>query len=114
MNEKDFTPHIGHREAVGMNDLMKAFVRHYNLSAGLNTHRIFEAWDIVSGAGKFTLRKFFRSGTLYVTISSSMVRSQLGFQKEALIRAVNEYLENDPLFQKDCASVGFVHELILK
>ncbi len=114
MDDEKFTPRLAHRDAIGMPDLMKAFVKHFNLSAGLNTQKIFDAWDKVSGAESFTLNKFFKGGTLYVTVSSSMVRTQLGFQKDSLIKAMNDLLEKDPLFMKDCNAVGYVKKIILR
>lgn len=114
MDDEKFTPHLAHREAIGMPELMKAFVKHFNLSAGLNTQKIFDAWDKVSGVGSFTLNKFYKDGTLYVTVSSSMVRSQLGFQKDSLVKAMNDLLEKDPMFIKDCKTVGYVKRIILK
>jgi hypothetical protein len=114
MDDKGFTHHMAPREAIGMPDLMKAFIKHFNLSAGLNTQKIFDAWDKVSGAESFTLSRFFKDGTLYITVSSSMVRTQLGFQKDALIKAMNELLEKDSMFIKDCKTVGTVKKIILK
>ncbi len=83
------------------------------LSAGLNTQRVFAAWDAVSEVAGQTLRKH-RDCKLYVTISSSMIRSHLEFQKPSLIQAMNRFLEKDELFVKDYDKVGFVKELILK
>lgn len=114
MDDEKFTPRLAHRDAIGMPDLMKAFVKHFNLSAGLNTQKLFDAWDKVSGAESFTLNKFFKGGTLYVTVSSSMVRTQLGFQKDSLIKAMNDLLEKDPLFMKDRNTVGYVKKIILR
>ncbi len=81
-----------------MTSVMGAYVKDMKLSRGLETHRICEAWDSASGAGQFTLRKFFRSGTLYVTLTSSMVRSQLWFQRAELSARMNSILAADPLY----------------
>ena len=97
-----------------MEQLIPLYIRALRLSAGLNTQRVFEAWDAVSGVSGLTLRKFYRDGKLYVTLSSSMLRSHLEFQKPALIQAMNNYLANDDLFVKDYEKVGYVKELILK
>ncbi len=97
-----------------MDQLIPLYIRALKLSAGLNTQRVFAAWDAVSGLSAQTLRKFYRDGKLYVTISSSMLRSHLEFQKAALIQAMNDFLEQDDLFVKDYDKVGFVRELILK
>ena len=97
-----------------MGDLLPLFVRSQGLSAGLNTQRVFAAWDEVSGVKDFTLRRFYRDGKLYVTLSSSMVRTHLEFQKETLLKSVNGFLEKDGLFDKSFQKVGFVKEIILK
>ena len=56
----------------------------------------------------------FRSGTLYITLSSSVIRNQLYFQKEALIEKMNATLSEDNLFTKDNRTTGFVRELVLR
>lgn len=97
-----------------MDELVKQYIRSMKLAAGLNTQRIFAAWDACSGAGEFTLRRFFRDGKLYITLSSSVVRNQLHFQKEDLVEKMNRFLSNDSLFTEDNRTVGYIRELILK
>ena len=43
---------VPRKEAVGMDILMKLFIRQNGLSARLNTQRVFDAWDAVSGASR--------------------------------------------------------------
>ena len=86
------------KSPLDMSSVMEAYVKDMKISRGLDTHRIYEAWDSASGAGPFTLRKFFRSGTLYITLTSSMVRSQLWFQRAELAGKINSILSADPLF----------------
>ena len=105
---------VPRKEAAPMGELVPLFVKSMGLGAGLNTRRVFAAWDEVSGAKEFTLRKFYRDGKLFVTLSSSMVRSHLEFQKESLLGAVNAFLEKDSLFDRGNAKVGLVKEIILK
>jgi hypothetical protein len=97
-----------------MEELVQMFIKSMKLSAGLNTRRIFEAWDAASGASRYTLRRYFRDGKLYITLNSSMVRNQLGFQKAELVDRINEILREDELFLKDDPQVKYVEELILK
>lgn len=97
-----------------MEELVQMFIKSMKLSASLNTRRIFEAWDAASGASRYTLRRYFRDGKLYVTLNSSMVRNQLGFQKAELVDRINEILREDELFLKDDPQVKYVEELILK
>ena len=97
-----------------MDQLVQQYIKSMKLAAGLNTQRIFAAWDACSGAGPFTLRRFFRDGKLYITLGSSVIRNQLYFQKQELIDKMNAYLSNDELFTADNRTVNFVQELILK
>lgn len=105
---------IVRKEPLGMEELVRMFVRSMGLSAGLNTRRIFTAWDEVSGASRYTLRRYFRAGKLYITLNSSMARSQLSFQKDVLVARINDALRKDELFDKNDPNVKYVEELILK
>lgn len=102
------------KEAVSMEQVVDQFIKQMKLAAGLNTQRIFAAWDACSGAGPFTLKRFYRGGKLSITLSSSVIRNQLSFQREALIEKMNAFLADDALFTADNRTVGFVQELILK
>lgn len=114
MQEPKRTVHIHRKEAVTMEEVVSAYIKQMKLAAGLNTQRIYEAWNVCSGAAPYTMRRFFRGGKLYITLSSSVVRNQLLFQKDALVQKINEYLSKDSLFTRDNNSVGFVQSLILK
>ena len=102
------------KEALTMEEIVSRYIKSMKLASGLNTHRIFAAWDACSGAARFTIKRFFRNGKLYITLNSSVVRNQLFFQKDLLIEKMNTYLSGDSLFTKDNKTVGFVEELILK
>ena len=105
---------IPRKTAISVEEALKAYLRQAPLTPGLNTQRVFAAWDEASGAGSVTVRKFFRDGKLYITVSSSVIRSQLLFQKQGLIEKINEILSRDMLFDTEDTTVGFVKELILK
>lgn len=85
-----------------MDELVREFIKEMRLSSGVNRMRVAEAWNAVSGAARYTLGVSFDKGTIYCTISSSVVRNQLYFQKEALVRSLNEHLQNDSLFVREC------------
>lgn len=102
------------KEAVGMDQIVSAYIKSMKIAAGLNTQRVFAAWDACSGAGPYTLRRFYRGGKLYITLSSSVLRSQLFLQRDVLIEKMNAFLTQDVLFTTDNKTVGFIQELILK
>ena len=105
---------ISRKEAVPMDRLIEQYIREMKLAAGLNTQRIFAAWDAVSNASAYTLKRFFRDGTLYITLSSSAFRRELSFRKEMLVEQINAWLDQDVLFVKDDPKVGKVQQIILK
>ena len=105
---------IHRKEAVSMEVIVQQYIKSMRLAAGLNTQRIFAAWDACSGAGPFTLKRYFRGGTLFITLNSSVIRNQLFFQREVLVRKMNAFLSKDELFTADNRSVGEVRELVLR
>ena len=102
------------REAVGMDELMDMFVKNMKIASGLNSQRIADAWDEVTGAGRYTLDKYVRNGVLYCTMSSSMVRDRLSFQKIAIVEQINERLKSDPLFTPEDKKISFIKSIVLK
>ena len=72
------------RKAVGMNTLIREVLKEGRMAEAFNSRCIFRAWDLASGAAEFTVRRYFRDGKLYITLSSSVVRSQLHFQQDVL------------------------------
>ncbi len=114
MSEDHSPVRIHRKQALSMEELVQQYIKSMKLAAGLNTQRIFEAWDACSGAGPFTLKRFFRDGRLYITLNSSVIRNQLSFQKDALVEKMNAWLSQDALFTADNRTVNFIRELILK
>ena len=85
------------QQAVGMEELVKQFIKEMKLDSGLNRQRLTEVWNEVSGAAMYTLDVRYEKGVLYCTIGSSMVRNQLYFQRDRLLKSLNEHLASDEL-----------------
>ena len=105
---------ISRKNAQPLSEVIRQFLGSRGFSKGMSTHLVFAAWDNASGAGPYTVRRFFRDGTLYITLSSSVVRSQLGFQKRELLAKMNALLEADELFPGKTGEGKYIKELILK
>ena len=114
MERKEGYDGFSRKGPVTMEALVKEYVKSMRLTSGLNTRRIYAAWDQVSGAGPFTLKKYFRNGTLYITLSSSVVRSQLYFQRDLLLEKINAALASDSTFTSDDPATGSVSNLVLR
>lgn len=103
------------QKPTALSELIRQYLRSNSLNRAFNTHLVFAAWDDASGAGQYTVKKFFRDGRLYVTVSSSVVRSQLGFQKAALIDKMNAIISGNEFFCPMPYDGGkYVKDLILK
>lgn len=103
------------QDAVGMDELVRQFIREMKLSSGLNRQRIEEAWSEVSGAARYTLGVNFAEGVLYCSLSSSIVRNQLYFQKDFILKGINDILKKDELFIWEWETKGdCVKSLVLK
>lgn len=105
---------IRRKEPVGMDALIADYIKEMKIASGLNTQRVFEAWDKVSGAAAYTVGRFYRDGVLYCTIGSSVVRNQLYFQRNVLIERMNDYLVAEGGFISDIEEKRPVRSLILK
>jgi len=100
--------------AVSLADALRQMIQAEHITASHNNRRIFEAWYEASGAERFTIRKFYRDGILYITLSSSVVCSQLAMQKDLLLAKMNAILAGDPLFIESDTHPARIKELRLK
>lgn len=105
---------IGRKEAVGMESLVSQFIREMKLSSGINQVRVTEAWKTVSGASRYTLSVSYVGTYVYVTLSSSMARNQLYYQKDVLMQKMNEFLAADTLFVSNPKGGAPVTNIVLK
>lgn len=95
--DKEFNG-LRRQEAVRMDELVTQFIRDMKLSSGLEKQRVAEVWNEVSGAGRYTLDVIFERGVVTCMISSSVVRNQLYFQRDLLLKKMNDTLSADNLF----------------
>lgn len=84
---------IRRTSAEPLGDILRLFVVKNKLGYGLFNQEVFRIWDEISGAGRYSTNKYYREGTLHVTIRSSLVRSQLLFQLDAMLMKMNQLLE---------------------
>ena len=102
------------KKAIPLGEALLQFLQTSPVGRGNKLQCIFRAWDEASGAAAFTSRRFFRDGTLFITLNSSVLRSQLFLQREALIGEINAIIAADPLYCGDDAAEGPVKQLVIK
>ena len=81
-------------DSFSVKDLMDAFIKENNLSKGMQKIHIDEAWAKLMGQGvaSYTTSVQLQNKTLIVSLSSSVLREELGYGKEKIIRMLNEEL----------------------
>ena len=105
---------MGRKEAVGMESLVAQFIREMKLSSGINQVRVTEAWNTASGASRYTLSVSYVGTFVYVTLSSSMARNQLYYQRDLIMQKMNEILAADTLFAGSPKGGAAVTNIVLK
>lgn len=73
-------------------DVIRKFLRQSGLESPLNEFRLVDAWRDVVGPtiAKYTLNLYIRNQTLFVHLSSSVLRQELQMQREMLVNHLNQ------------------------
>jgi Dna[CI] antecedent, DciA len=83
-----------HNEHISIADALKEFVETNKLETGLNKVNVADAWANLMGNGvnNYTTSVQLERDTLYVQLSSSVLREELSYGKEKIINMLNEAL----------------------
>lgn len=81
-------------DSFSVKDLMGAFIKENNLSKGMQKMEIEEAWAKLMGQGvvSYTNKVQLQNKTLVVSLSSSVLREELSYGKEKMVKMLNEEL----------------------
>ena len=79
-------------DSYSVKDLMDSFIKENNLSKGMRKIEIEEAWAKLMGQGvvSYTTKIQLQNKTLVVGLSSSVLREELSYGKEKIIKMLNE------------------------
>lgn len=83
-----------HNEHLKIGDAIKEFVETNKLQSGLDKVNVREAWEQMMGNGvnHYTTAIKLERDTLFVQLSSSVLREELSYGKEKIITMLNEAL----------------------
>ena len=83
-----------HNDHQKIGDVLASFVENSKLEKGLDMVRVEKAWQELMGNGvqNYTNGLKLHKGTLYVSLSSSVLRQELSYGKEKIIALINEEL----------------------
>ena len=86
-----------HNEHLKIGDVIKEFVETNKLQSGLDKVNVREAWEQMMGNGvnHYTTAIKLERDTLYVQLSSSVLREELSYGKEKIMAMLNEALGKD-------------------
>lgn len=83
-----------HNEENSIEELMKFFIKENNLTKGLRQVTIEELWveQMGTGVSNYTKKITLKGATLIVHLNSSVLREELSYGKDKIIKIMNEAL----------------------
>ncbi len=78
-------------------DVLKEIIEKNKLQPGIDEVVVKEAWKSLMGNGvnSYTRNVILKNGTLYVELTSAVLREELTYGKEKIIALINEELRRD-------------------
>lgn len=75
-------------------DVIRIFLRQNALEAPLNEYRLVQAWQDVVGPAiyKYTSNLYIKNQTLYVHLTSSVLRQELMMGRALLVKNLNNHV----------------------
>ncbi|MAU25543.1 MAG: RNA-binding protein [Flavobacteriaceae bacterium] len=80
-----------------IDSLIKFFIKENNLENGLENVKIKDMWHelMKNGVANYTTDINLKNGTLYIKLKSSVLREELSYGKEKIVKLLNEKLKKD-------------------
>lgn len=77
-----------------ISDILKEIIEANKLDKGLNQISVADAWKNLMGNGvnNYTRNILLKGSTLYVELTSSVLREELSYGKDKIIKMINEEL----------------------
>lgn len=81
-------------DSFSIQDLMKSFIKENNLTKGMQKMKVEETWTKMMGSGvaSHTTSVRLQNKTLIVQLKSSVLREELSYGKDKIIKMLNEEL----------------------
>ncbi|MFD1095491.1 DUF721 domain-containing protein [Salegentibacter chungangensis] len=81
-------------EELSLSEVIKEFVDHNKLQKGLDKVNVRDVWNSQMGPAieKYTTAIKLQGSVLYVQLSSSVLREELSYGKEKIVKMLNEEL----------------------
>lgn len=78
-------------------DILKEIIQSNKLQPGIDQVSVHQAWQNLMGNGvnSYTRNIALKGSTLYVELTSAVLRQELSYGKEKIIKMLNEELRRD-------------------
>ena len=78
-------------------DVLKQFIEKNKLQSGMDKIDVEEAWKSLMGNGvnSYTKEVVLKGTTLYVSLTSAVLREELSYGKQKIIKMINEELRKE-------------------
>lgn len=79
-------------EENSLQDILKEFIQVNKLNSGMDKIDVEQAWKNLMGNGvnNYTEEVLLKRDTLYVRLSSAVLRNELSYGKDKIIKMINE------------------------
>lgn len=86
---------LSNESAIG--DVLKEFIQTNKLQSGMDKIDVEAAWKSLMGNGvnSYTKEVLLKGSTLYVSLTSAVLREELSFGKEKIIKMINDELRKE-------------------
>lgn len=80
-----------------ISDVLQQFIQVNKLESGMDKIDVEQAWKSLMGNGvnSYTQEVVLKGSTLYVKLTSSVLREELSYGKDKIIKMLNEELRKD-------------------
>jgi predicted nucleic acid-binding Zn ribbon protein len=84
-------------DSFSIEDLMNSFIKENNLSKGMQKIKVKETWNRMMGPGvsNHTSSVKLQNKTLIIQLNSSVLREELSYGKDKIIKMMNEEIGED-------------------
>lgn len=86
-----------HSNESPISDVLKQFIQVNKLEAGMDKIDVEQAWASLMGNGvnSYTQEVILKGSTLYVKLTSAVLREELSYGKQKIITMINEELRKE-------------------
>lgn len=82
---------------VSISEVLQQFIKVNKLESGMDKIDVEQAWKSLMGNGvnSYTQEVILKGSTLYVKLTSAVLREELSYGKDKIIKMLNEELRKD-------------------